>query len=397
MSEIRTSHVGWVTFCLMILSLPTAICQAATWKAILVTDKPTRYSRTLAIDSRGKLWASFMKEQGLETWGIGRIDPASSTLIPMSALFAHHVFDLKVTADQTVIAATDNGLRMIASDGKIESEAEGICITMLAAGADGVVLGAGIGGDGALHLVRRRKAAQSLEQWRYPVKGPGKHRDLLRLFERPDGTAVIVTSKEIVLLKDEKLAPLALAKTPLATTAEGRSEERRVPPVWLYDATMTSDGSVYCTGFSKRLVKWWNDRFEIIAEGHFQELAPGDVPGTVWATDFNGALWKWDGGTFALAFSLPGGHIQSLRQTASGSVWLECAPASGPHRLVRISDTPMTSGAETRWAETFDAGVPLNLRPGLLSPGILSLTATPDGCIVIATNAGIWRLQPENH
>jgi len=394
MSEIRTLRGGWVLFCLITLFIRPSICQAANWNASLVTDKPTRYSRALAIDTGGALWASFMKEQGLDTWGIGRIDTASSTLIPISALSARRVFALKGAADQTIIAATDNGLRMIASDGKIEAAATGICITVLASGAGDSVLGAGIGSDGALYLLRR-KPARPLEKWRLPVKEAGKHCDLLGLFELPDTRVVIVTSKDVVLLEDGRLIPLALTKTPLATTDEGRSEERRAPPVWLYDAAIASDGSVYFTGFGKRLVRWWKNRFEIIAEGHFQEVVADEIAGTVWITDFNGALWKWDGETFVLAFSLPGGHIQSLRQTAPGAVWLECAPASGPYRLVRISDIPSKSGVEARWTEAFEAGIPLDLRPGLLSPGILSLLSTPDGGVVVATNSGIWWFQPE--
>ncbi|MBP7635503.1 hypothetical protein KBA41_15145 [Candidatus Ozemobacteraceae bacterium] len=380
MSENRTSSIASLLALFIVLgaSVPWAFC--AELAAVPGPEGPTRYARTLTIDSRGRLWASFMNEQGLDTWGIACLETASPTLVSAAMLSVGRVFALRALENGSVAAATDKGLRVLAPDGRFESIGKQEPLSLLAGTACGAVLAAGTGEDRALVLVRFTPGRPS-ERWRLPAKGAGGFREPLRMFELPDGRVMIVFATDVVMLDGGKLRRLAWEKTPLASPAKSRSSERRVPPVWIYDAAMTPDGSVFFVGFCKKLVRWKDGRFDVLAEGHFQDLAADPASETVWVTDFAGALRTWSGKTLETAYRLPDGEIRNIWPAASDALWLECAPASGPHRLERLSPGSADPNA-----------VSLEFRPGLLSPGVLSLVQAADGAALIATNEGLWRI-----
>ncbi|HOT29059.1 MAG TPA: hypothetical protein PLU72_12815 [Candidatus Ozemobacteraceae bacterium] len=381
MSEIRTLHFLAVLSAFILFGCLDGRAFAADLIAEIVTDKPTRYARTLALDSENRLWASFMNEQGLDSWGIARLETASPTLFPAAGLSVRRVHALRAAPGAGIAAATDDGLRIVTPDGRIDVHANGDRLTHLAPGAGNSLLAAGSADDGGLVLARYR-SGRPIERWRLQTKKAALSRDLLNVFELPDGRVLIVLSTDVVMLEGGKLRRLDWTKTPLASPARGRSAERRMPPLWIYDAAMAPDGGVYFIGACKKLVRWRNDRFDTLAEGHFQDLAVDPSSGVLWVTDFAGTLKTWDGKSLELAYRLPDGEIRNIWPAASGTLWLECAHASGPHRLARLS--PGLADPDT---------VSLDFRPGLLSPGILSLVQAPDGVTLIATNEGLWRIR----
>lgn len=381
MSENRTLHMALAMLLALALELPVSCASGAELAAVPGPQGPTRYVRTLVIDSRGRLWASFMEEQGLGTYGIACLETASPTVIPAAELSAGRVFALRALGNGSVAAATDNGLRVISSDGRVEAIGLQEPLTLLAGAAGDAVLAAGTGADRTLVLVRYRPGLPP-ERWCLAAKGAGGFREPLRLFELPGGRVLIVFETGGVMFDDGKLRRLAWEKSPLASPERSRSSERRVPPVWIYDAAMAPDWSVFFTGFCKKLVRWKDGRFDVLAEGHFQDLAVDPGSGLMRVSDFAGTLSQWNGTALEPVFRQPAGEIRSLWPAASGALWLECAPASGPHLLVRLA-----SGSAT--PDTLSLG----LRPALLSPGILSLIERPGAAAVIATNDGLWSIR----
>ncbi|HEY9072026.1 MAG TPA: hypothetical protein VIV61_17335 [Candidatus Ozemobacteraceae bacterium] len=352
---------------------------------------PSPYARTLVADARTGVWASFMREQGLDTWGIGRIQPGPALFFAIGDFHAKRVFALAPVASGVAVA-TDDGLRLVTGDGAIDMIAVGFPLTHLAGGPDGSLLAAGIDEDGAMNLLRWRPGRRP-DRWRRAPGARRRFKDLLGLFARPDGTAVLVTAGEILVLARNALQPVKLRGTPLASPDSARSSERKVPPVWIYDAAMMPDGAIALTGFARNLVRWSGGRFDMIARGHFQSLLVCPRSGSLWATDFDGNLWKDGKSGFGRVFAFPEGRIHTIWPGASGSIWLECAPNSGPHLLVPVPADAPVDAPENLWRAWVHEGVSLDLRPGLLSPGILSAVPLFDGSLCLATNAGIWTIR----
>lgn len=380
MSENRTLRFLAVLTAFILFGCQAGRSSAADLTAEEVTVRPTRFARTLALDAEKRLWASFMNEQGLDSWGIACLETASPTLFPAACLSVRRVHALRAAPDGRIAAATDDGLRIVMLDGRIDAHAKGDRLTHLAPGIGDSLLAAGSADDGSLVLARCR-SGRPIERWRLSAKKTGLFRDLLNVFELPDGRVMIILSTDVVMLEGGKLRRLAWEKTPLASPARGRSAERRMPPVWIYDVAMAPDGSMFFIGACKKLVRWRNARFDTLAEGHFQDLAVDPDSGVLWVTDFAGTLRTWDGKSLETAYQLPDGEIRSIWPVASGTLWLECAPATGPHRLARLSP-----------GSTDPDAVTLDFRPGLLSPGILSVVQASDGTALIATNEGLWRI-----
>ncbi len=365
--------------------------QAAAWQREEIPGMPSPFARTLGLDARNGIWASFMREQGLDTWGIGRIHPSPALFIPIRALGATRVFALLPSGDRVAVA-TDDGVRTVSSDGTVATHSVGYPLTHLAIATGGAFLAAGIDGKGGINLLRLAPGCLS-ERWHLAMPRGGRLRELLRLFARPDGTAVLVTAGEILVFSGSALHIMDLKNSPLASPSRGRSSERRVPPVWIYDAAMTPDGAVHLTGFSRQLVRWNGGTMKVIAHGHFRSLIPGSRAGYLWATDFDGGLWKGDDAGFGQVAACPEGQIEAICPGASEGIWLEHAPASGPHRLVPVPSSATKGVPEEQWHAWIRAGVALDVRPGLVSPGILSSIPMSDGGLCLATNAGIWRIR----
>ncbi len=143
MSENRTLRFLPVVTVVFLFSCLVVPGNAASLAAELVTDKPTSYARTLALDSEKRLWASFMNEQGPGSWGIGCLETASPTLFPAAGLSVRRVHALREAPGGGIAAATDDGLRIVTPDGRIDAHANGDRLTHLAPGAGNSLLAAG--------------------------------------------------------------------------------------------------------------------------------------------------------------------------------------------------------------------------------------------------------------
>ncbi len=161
-----------------------------------------------------------------------------------------------------------------------------------------------------------------------------------------------------------------------------------MPPVWLFDAARTSDGSLFLIGAHKTLVRRRGGRFETVAAGHFSELCAGPGDQELLAADFDGRLWHWDGRRLACVDRGRGRrHLRRLTLDDRGSLWAEEDVSDGqPHAILRY-DPPYTDGPRARAS--------LGLFPGLLSPGVLALLGDGQGGCFLSTNEGICRVPPE--
>ncbi|NLI78393.1 MAG: hypothetical protein GX442_18390 [Candidatus Riflebacteria bacterium] len=388
----------------------------------IVATTPTRLPRALARSAEGALWAAFQAEEGvMQGAGLARVLPPP--VLPVrgpgrAGWRSDKVHALLPAADDAVLAATDHGLHRVEADGKTTPLGEDLPWHLLAAAPDGTVWMAGIDAD-------HRLAVGRLDGSRVLIhRAPGRFREILRLFpqgpssgashhhppplspvEEPEqgsspgrshspqtvslaATALVVTSDGIHEAGPTGLKALPLKKTPLFLPPS-HSVERRMPPIWLYDAARTPDGSLFLIGAHKTLVRRSGGRFEVVGAGHFSELCAGLGDQELLAADFDGRLWHWDGRRLACVDrGTDRRHLRHLTLDDRGSLWAEEDAADGrPHAIVRY-DPPYTDGPRARAS--------LGLFPGLLSPGVLALLGDGQGGCLLSTNEGICRVPPDD-
>ncbi|RCK79759.1 MAG: hypothetical protein OZSIB_3913 [Candidatus Ozemobacter sibiricus] len=346
----------------------------------IIATAPSHYPRALAVGRDGSVWAAFMAEQGVMVGGgLARVRPEPLLHIvgqTTPGWRSDQVNALLAAPDGGVLAATERGLHRVTAAGQVIPLGEAIPWQHLAAAADG---GAWLAGtDREHHLFVGRLVGDRVTVFR----PRGRCREVVRLFAPTPDRAVVVCSDQVWQIGPRGIVPLPLAGSPLFTPPS-RSPERRQPPIWLYDAALTADGSLFLIGATRRLVRVppGRPRYEVVATGSFSELCAGRHAQDLLVADFDGRLWRWNGQQLECVHEDRDRRaLRRLTLDSHGSLWAEEDRGSAPHRLVRF-DPPYSEGPH--------AVVPLDLRPGLLSPGILALGDDGCGGLFVSTNEGL--------
>ncbi len=350
----------------------------------IIATAPTRFPRALARATDGALWAAFQSETGvMEGAGLARVLPQPGIVLQGSKTpgwRSDKVHALLPASGGGILAATEHGLHRVSSEGIATPLGEDLPWHVLASRPDGEVWMCGI--DERHRLCIGRLVSGKIKSW----KAHGGFREILGIFPRPfPKTGVWVVTPGEILEADGRILKTLPLGTTLLHLPPAKDVERKMPPVWLYDCAQTPDGNLFLIGAHKKIVRFGGGRFDVVGDGHFSEVQAGLREQELFATGFDGKLWKWDGKTLScIDEAAKRRNLGHLTIDDRGSAWVEEDIPNEPHSILRF-DPPFGGGPRGRAS--------LALFPGLLSPGVLFILGDGTGGVFLSTNEGLCRVK----
>ncbi len=330
---------------------------------------PSKYPYRLALIQR-TVWVTMRAAQGaFRINGIVRVDGTSISEFSgtNTGLRSDAVNALTALDDGTLYAASEKGLHRYASN-RFEAVGAAVPLTHITADDTGTVWSFGSDDEKCYSMLLRggRTTALSMKKRYRP----------LALFAATSNSAWLVHQGGILVITEKAMTDMPLTGTPL-WKKENRDPDGPVPSVWIYSAVKMGP-AFYFVGHTKALVRYENG-FHVVTNGHFGRLAAGG--GNVFASDFNGSIYRYDGASFSRIFS-GARSIGHLYASAGGTLWAEVdMERNAPHALIRY-DAPYTR--ETKRYSLLSGSA--------LSPGICDMAVDENG-LWLATNDGLWKIQ----